>query len=556
MYIHQYLDINVCLMEDFVLKKKEVMKKIVIFVLLLTMLCSLFACNEKGKTSNVGESESLTTEKVGDASESESDIDDVATVSYLPTEVRAKLEEFMANKAKGFAEFGAYYAPYASQDVFGISGVKLTSISIPVNSVGKADSDGNYLFTLFVVKNSSSGLKAAPLRTYTLKLNGEEYGFKNSAKIGKFVDVDITEHNIELADNETLAWFGAQDTVIPFGIAAGDTDVRKYITDEFPQCTGCFSKVGTSDLLMQTATILFDFKYECAEDVALREREEYARKIEELLEKYKGKYVSVIGDSISTFGGYSDNSKNNSTTGKNEVYYKTDLSKLVSWKNTYWGRLINDLEMKLCVNNSRSGSAVYGRSVNNYMDSSLYRAQELDNDAGTPNNPSDDIKPDVILYYMGINAQGESNFGDLYALLKNANETDYNSIIDNWFKAVMQNTSGATNCVPGETVKSFEQAYALTIYKMKQAYPDAEILCINLVRNKNKDERTITQYNLCIKAIAEYLGATLVDQCADSGINVNNYHSYMVDDDFLHPNAAGHYLMTRTIVDVLWEKNK
>ena len=79
--------------------------------------------------------------------------------------------------------------------------------------------------------------------------------------------------------------------------------------------------------------------------------------------------ISILGDSISTCEGISDNIKYNPTLSSNQSrYYANDVAYssteatlcLDSWKDTYWGQTINDLDLELLVNNSWRGTKVTG----------------------------------------------------------------------------------------------------------------------------------------------------------------------------------------------------
>lgn len=537
------------------------MKKITSFGLAVLLVfvccsCSLIESDNLQEGSTTLKQNNLT--KPGEITEDatvEGGFDDtplqtVSEKSYLTAAVAQQMSQYFSTQFSDFAACGTGGAPYAIQDVFGLSNLRLTSITIPVYKVGTADENGNYVFSVHVVKNSYEGLKENVLRTYKVLVNASENGLQNNSTVGKLIKVDVSAADIVLSENETLAFFSTTDTVIPAYISKADSAARIYLSENCPWAVGFFSKVGTKNLGFSSQVLYFDFKYEIVTDIWENTANEYQQLVTSLKDKYQGKYVSVIGDSISTFGGYSNNTDYNSTIGDNEVYYPDTLARLASWQHTYWGRLIKDLDMKLCVNNSRSGKTVYGVPALQYADSAMFRATELDNDNGTPNDPSDDIAPEVILFYMGINDTTiKSPFGDLYDLLKDANESEYNQIVDTWFKAVLTKTNNGANIVQGTTITSFEQAYAMSLYKMQQKYPGVEIFCLNLVRNDFTAPELIEKYNVCIQACAEYFGAILVNQNAESGINENTNHAYNFDVKCLHPNALGFYLMTKTIMN-------
>ncbi len=83
------------------------------------------------------------------------------------------------------------------------------------------------------------------------------------------------------------------------------------------------------------------------------------------LADFEGKKVSILGDSISTFDGVSNNPEYNSTIGDNHAFY---LDGSLAWgsggmtlHDTWWQQVIDALGMELCVNNSYTGTKGSGR---------------------------------------------------------------------------------------------------------------------------------------------------------------------------------------------------
>ena len=490
--------------------------------------------------------------------------------TYMPADVSAEIKSIFESSGSSFAVYSTGSAPYAIRDVYGVSNGKLKSISIPVHTVGKADANGDVTLTMYVFDNSIDGLKKAPLRTYELKVNCAEYGLEsNKVAVYKFIKLDLTEYDITLSANESVAFYSATDTLHPAYLkenAAHKNKALNLLKTEFPRITGFFTKMGTADLNRSLGTLVYDFEFErtyenqAAYEDVLAEEAAYQNLVAELRTKYEGKKLSIIGDSISTFAGISNGTKYNSTIGSNAIWYPTNNSNFYDYTYTYWGRLLVDLGMELCVNNSWSGSRVYGNSENNYLDNMLGRATELDNDNGTPNDDSDDINPDVIIVYMGINDLHTGNPRDtqLYNSLSAAG-ADTNAIIDEWMKTTIATAEASTSATirGGTTYKTWEAAYALALRAMKEKYPNAEIYCMTLVRSQDsRDTATapFDHYNTCIKAIAGYFGATVIDQ--EQGYMLqDNCHAYGSDLKALHPNQQGHALMERLIIETMHAKH-
>jgi len=114
----------------------------------------------------------------------------------------------------------------------------------------------------------------------------------------------------------------------------------------------------------------------------------------EVLAPLAGKTISILGDSISTYAGVSNNTAYNSTIGNNAVYYQPGTQGVYQ-ADTWWQQTIDALGLELLVNNSWSGSAVLHTrrgTAGAYVD----RCVQLHNDKTGE-------EPDIIVVYMGGN---------------------------------------------------------------------------------------------------------------------------------------------------------
>ena len=209
-----------------------------------------------------------------------------------------------------------------------------------------------------------------------------------------------------------------------------------------------------------------------------------------------GKYISILGDGISTYAGVSNDSlvRDDLSDNINPYYniYNMDQN------DTYWQKAINYFGMNLCVNNSIAGGKVTQVDV--------ARVEKLATDAGQ--------NPDIILFYMGIN-----------------------------------------DAETGITYDGFSCAYEDAIDGINSKYPDANIICLTLLpysSQNNIGNATIDQYNKMIKIIAQYMGVTLIDIAENSGITWYNYTDYMLDDG-IHPNKEGMDLIADALINGLKE---
>ncbi len=203
-----------------------------------------------------------------------------------------------------------------------------------------------------------------------------------------------------------------------------------------------------------------------------------------------GLKFSILGDSISTFNGYSNNAAVNSTIGDNAVWYYGNNNDVTSVDQTWWKRVADTTGMEVLVNNSYSGDkvCVYGKT----------RATQLHNNEGET--------PDVIAVYLGTN--------------------DF-----------------ANGC----TLADFTTNYPAMIASITEKYPDADIYLLNLLYYGSSAD------GFCnvIEDAAETYGCTYVDIRNDAGFTSSNLGSYMPDQYGVHPGSAGMELIANCVVDAM-----
>lgn len=209
--------------------------------------------------------------------------------------------------------------------------------------------------------------------------------------------------------------------------------------------------------------------------------------------------LSVLGDSISTFDGVSNDTSANSTLAFNKQFYpRFDI---VSSNQTWWQLTTQMTGMSVLVNNSWSGSLVTKNTGRAWQS----RCQNLHNDKAN-------VSPDVIALYMGTNDLGQVEVGR-FGKLKDVYNEDTGYV----------------------TPQTFAQAYAICVHKMKTAYPNAKIFVFTLPQSSySVDESMLQQFNDIIGQIANYFDCVVVDLMAMDG-----YHYTTHTSDNLHPNRQG-----------------
>ena len=436
--------------------------------------------------------------------------------NYVPASTMAKLVATFESSKTGGKQYSMGMGPFVMNDVESFKGKKVTAISIPVMATENLDADGCFQITVSIFKNDLEGMKnAAALRRYAIKISAAEYGLEpNQSNIYKFIDVNLRDYNITVAEDELFGIGLRGDTLLPAYIADSDltNPLGKIMKQEFPQMCGFSQKFGISEWNPHadaSNSLLFDFTFEttyenkAAYEAVLKEEADFEMMLEAVAKEYEGKKFSVFGDSISTFTGISTDTSYNSTIGENAVWYtKRGTGGLYDHTYTYWGSFIRLAGMELCVNNAWSGDSMgTGRFRT--------RAINLHNDHTGEN-------PEVIFVYFGIN--------------------------DAWN--------------PGRDPASWRSLYSELLGLITNKYKGAKIVCVGLTTNYGKEDypngdTLVPQYNEALKELCKEYGTIYVDQA--SVINSTNYQSYMHDNRILHPNAAGHELIFKQIVKALYK---
>ena len=373
-------------------------------------------------------------------------------------------------------------APYAYTDTTLFSGKKITKIDAPVGTVKAVDA--NQYFTLWVVKSETvkvgGDVTSKEYRQYKVYIPETEL---TSTTVNKWITIDVSDLNIYVGADETLAFMKSDDPVI---CCYANGRLHDFIYD--------LTKAGKEQV---SQSIYYGI---------------YTEDIVDL----EGKTLSILGDSISTYSGISnDATTTNNTIGSNAVYYpKADID---SANETWWKQTADYTNMDVLVNNSWSGSRVLNNNGAAYLDRCVQLHDNTGSNTGT--------NPDVIAVYIGIN---DFNAGLNCGEFKELSDvyTEENGYI---------------------TPQSFAEAYAIMIHKMTERYADSKIFIFTLPANgTNKYTALLDDYNEEIRKIAEYFDCYLVDIAAIEGYEYANY-----TNDGLHPNETGMDLITDYFVRML-----
>lgn len=195
------------------------------------------------------------------------------------------------------------------------------------------------------------------------------------------------------------------------------------------------------------------------------------------------KVISILGDSISSFEGYSPRGF--------EFYdsYTRAEAGIQSVEDTWWMQVIRHKNGRLGYNNSISGSTVSGDIA--LSATSMTRLQSLAIN-GTP---------DVIFLYIGSN---------------------------DWAYSVLPN--------------EFEDAYQRMLLSLKNLYPQAEIYGATLLRGKDAPDPSMRFFNIDA-CISPKIYSRIIRKCIEKAglklVDLEKYGQEYASIDGIHPNVKG-----------------
>lgn len=235
------------------------------------------------------------------------------------------------------------------------------------------------------------------------------------------------------------------------------------------------------------------------------------------MDRFKGKIISILGDSISTFAGYIP--KADGINLAHRPRYPQD-NLLTDVNDTWWMKLIITLEAELGVNDSWAGSTVSNFRDHNEKDfgpdaamASLTRIKNLGAN-GTP---------DLIIFFGGTNDAGKMiEKGSFYP----------SHVLD--LSALKWN--------------SFADAYSQTLLRLRHFYPKSQIIVISpSISGGYYDNARLSEFADIALKICLHYNIKCVD-LRTSGLTVDML------PDTLHPNSEGMEHIYRSLLNKLKEE--
>lgn len=245
-------------------------------------------------------------------------------------------------------------------------------------------------------------------------------------------------------------------------------------------------------------------------------------------DKLKGKTISILGDSISTFGGNftKDSSGNKYADGVwnwlgNRVRYPQNDLNVTDVSQMYWKRIIDRHGMRLGVNESWAGSRV---AWNGTTSRDVGLEKHIASEARI-SHLGENGNPDIIMVFGGSN--------DI--IHRNEDGTPIGTF----------DTSNPQDLTPEQIqdlpVNTFANAYRTMLIRLQHTYKKSKFLVILPYFMPGQWEPTLLDsYNEVIKEACDYFGIKYVD-ARSCGMTMYNADNYL--NDGLHLNDEGMKLL-------------
>lgn len=364
------------------------------------------------------------------------------------------------------------------------SNTTVCRIDFPVKNVTNLNDP---YITVFVVDNDFT-TTAKIISEHKVYVPAEQLG--TSTVVNKWVSV--TGLNIKVGENQTLAFAKEGDTV-DFGCCVSISDDYILYQDV---------REGKTPGALRGYNAWFDV---------------YVKGEPTLNSTLSGKSMSILGDSISTYAGISDDSALGYSS--HAAWYKASNMagyNMTDENDTWWMQAINNNNMTLEANNSWGGAYVIdgktadGESTDDPQNSGMIRAEHLGDN------------PDIIAVFMGAN--------DIIKI--GADPGTFNA----------ETYANVGTDITSSTV--FVDAYSVMAKRLLSFYPDSDIYLFTIMYNGRVSSNLLDSYNDVIRGIANYSDSDnihLVDLSVGNGTEIvdeTNYTTYLGSDN-IHPNAVG-----------------
>jgi hypothetical protein len=281
---------------------------------------------------------------------------------------------------------------------------------------------------------------------------------------------------------------------------------------------------------------------------------------------FAGRYISIMGDSISTYTGWSDAypiTDPSCTNRYGEAYYGPvggdfHNTEMVV-EDTWWHQAATELGSEILMSNAGNSTGLFIAEYPANAAWDLYLKEMLAYKSRPYYLGTEEHDPDIIALYIGSNE---------LARYKNAAQLGSVAAID-FDKLIVDNGDGTYTYADPSTIA---EAYCILIHKVQVTYPNAEIYCFAPVPSAGGYLSTVNTrfaktvpFNKMVKEVAKYNGCHVVDLVeafdldpdGDGKVSqdaFDRFQTYFHNDP--HPNAEGFDVITDAFVDAVRKNSK
>ena len=211
------------------------------------MLASVLAVIPVSATGSIDTSDSVV---MNDGASTEPE-DKVETTRFLSEEAYEALKAHYEGSEINANVYSPGAGPFVivkSEGRAKFANKRILSISLPVESTGNVDGNGDLQFTITVFKVSALNSTEAPVATHVLKFNAEKYGLEgNQSNIHKFITFDLTDANIVVGEGEVIGLAKGGDTLLPAWNGNGIKDLLESNGAGYAVGFGAYAGTTTYD---------------------------------------------------------------------------------------------------------------------------------------------------------------------------------------------------------------------------------------------------------------------------------------------------------------------
>ena len=210
------------------------MKRIIsLLVVMAMMLATVLAIIPVAATTPVEDNDVVVENNAADdgAGDAATEETPAEVTRFLPDGLIDEIKAIYEVDGASTSEYVPSVAPFVNYDASArtaFAGKRLLKIWVPVKTAKAVDENGDLFFTLSVV--TVADLYAAPVKTYSIKVNAEKYGITPNTTVHKMIEVNLVDYEIVVGEGQTIA-LGGSDTALLAWASGSATAIVNALKD-------------------------------------------------------------------------------------------------------------------------------------------------------------------------------------------------------------------------------------------------------------------------------------------------------------------------------------